>query len=330
MNLDFEMQHVLTVIIILLIVGVILDGIRRMRQNRQDSIRMSLNMQQNLETSGEGYGSELPNGGARVLNRDLSEAEGLNTEVRRAFTPPGSKANQPSEQVSLNLDEKVPMLMESVTEQANELAGLDASAADHDDYRVEPVFDEQDSNLAMGDDGVVSSGRTVERQSIEPSRAQKPAAAEPKPEEGNAPEEVIIINVMAPSGGRLAGGELLKVLLSKGMRFGTMNIFHRHEQPDGSGEILFSMANMVMPGTFDLDEMDNFETPGVSFFLTLPINADSLQAFEAMVDTTQALCDQLGGELKDENRSVMTQQTVEHCRQRVREFTRLQQLSRQV
>jgi len=331
MNLDFEMQHVLTIIIILLIVGVILDGIRRMRQNRQDSIRMSLNMQQNLEKGGEGYGSELPNGGARVLNRDPSEAEDLNTEVRRAFVPPGSKANQPSEQVSLNLDEQVPMLMESVTEQANELTEQEAAAGDPDDYRVEPVFDEQDSNLAMGaDDGVVSSGRTVERQQAEPARVQKPAAAEPKPEEGEAPEEVIIINVMAPSGGRLAGGDLLNVLLSKGMRFGTMNIFHRHEQPDGSGEILFSMANMVMPGTFDLDEMENFETPGVSFFLTLPINADSLQAFEAMVDTTQALCDQLGGELKDENRSVMTQQTVEHCRQRVREFTRLQQLSRQV
>lgn len=336
MNLDFEMQHVLTIIIILLIVGVILDGIRRMRQNRQDSIRMSLNMQQNLDKGGEGYGSELPNGGARVLNRDPSEAEDLNTEVRRAFTPPGTKANQPSEQVSLNLEEKVPMLMESVTEQATELAEQEVGIADSDDYRVEPVFDEQDSNLAMGvDDGVVSSGRTVERQhaqqqEVERVQAQSPVAAEPEPESGDAPEEVIIINVMAPSGGRLAGAELLNVLLSKGMRFGTMNIFHRHEHSDGSGEILFSMANMVMPGTFDLDEMENFETPGVSFFLTLPINADSLQAFEAMVDTTQALCDQLGCELKDENRSVMTQQTVEHCRQRVREFTRLQQLSRQV
>ena len=87
------------------------------------------------------------------------------------------------------------------------------------------------------------------------------------------------------------------------------------------------MANMVVPGTFDLNNIENFETPGVSFFLTLPIESDSMTAFEMMVGTAKALCDNLGGELKDENRSVMTQQTIEHCRQRVREFER-KQLSR--
>jgi len=30
----------------------------------------------------------------------------------------------------------------------------------------------------------------------------------------------------------------------------------------------------------------------------------------------------LGGELRDEHRSVMTSQTIEHCRQRIREFER--------
>ncbi|MEC7377990.1 MAG: cell division protein ZipA, partial [Pseudomonadota bacterium] len=32
----------------------------------------------------------------------------------------------------------------------------------------------------------------------------------------------------------------------------------------------------------------------------------------------------LGGDLKDERRSVMTPQTIEHCRQRIREFERKQ------
>ncbi|NHO87337.1 cell division protein ZipA [Pseudoteredinibacter isoporae] len=317
------MQHVLTIIIVLLIVGVVLDGIRRMRQNRRDSIRMSLNMQHNLDREGEEeYGSELPNGGARVVNRDPSEADDLNTEVRKAFTPPGTKSRAVPEQVSLNLDEKVPMLMDSVHEQADEHQepGIDESELDYHSGRREPVFNEMDSSAAL-EEGIVSSPRSVTREEVATEESLDPHG-------GQDPEEVIIINVMAPGGTRFQGEDLLKVLLSKGMRFGTMNIFHRHSEADGSGEILFSMANMVVPGTFDLDAMSTFETPGVSFFLTLPINGDSLNAFEAMVETTQALCESLGGELKDENRSVMTQQTIEHCRQRVREFAR-RQLSRQ-
>lgn len=325
MNFDFEMQHVLTIIIVLLIVGVVLDGIRRMRQNRRDSIRMSLNMQQNMESDQE-YGSELPNGGARVVNRGMSEAEDLNTEVRKAFAPAGAKSRPVTEQVSLNLDEKVPMLMDSVSEQAEQ--SVESYEADPDlDYqseRLEPVFNEADSHAAM-EEGVASSVRTVSREPVQETAA---VLTDNGSDGSQDPEEVIIINVMAPAGTRFQGEDLLQVLLSKGMRFGTMNIFHRHSEADGSGEILFSMANMVVPGTFDLDAMSSFETPGVSFFLTLPINGDSLNAFEAMVETTQALCDGLDGELKDENRSVMTQQTIEHCRQRVREFAR-RQLSRQ-
>ncbi len=326
MNFDFEMQHVLTIIIVLLIVGVVLDGIRRMRQNRRDSIRMSLNMQQNMDSDQE-YGSELPNGGARVVNREMSEAEDLNTEVRKAFTPAGGKTRPVTEQVSLNLDEKVPMLMESVSEQAEQSAQGYPDDADmgYQAERLEPVFNEADSHAVM-EEGVAPSVAEVNHR--QPAQEAPAVISDNGGDTGQDPEEVIIINVMAPAGTRFQGEELLQVLLSKGMRFGTMNIFHRHSEADGSGEILFSMANMVVPGTFDLDAMSSFETPGVSFFLTLPINGDSLNAFEAMVETTQALCDGLAGELKDENRSVMTQQTIEHCRQRVREFAR-RQLSRQ-
>lgn len=141
-------------------------------------------------------------------------------------------------------------------------------------------------------------------------------------------EEVIVINVMAPPDGMMAGKEMLAVLLKQGMRLGNMSIFHRHADSSGNGPVMFSMANMVQPGTFDMGQMEEFSTPGVSLFLQLPGKHESyMQSFERMLETANALKDGLGGELKDENRSVLTRQTIEHYRQRIRDFE-LRQLSR--
>ena len=151
------------------------------------------------------------------------------------------------------------------------------------------------------------------------SSATQQNFAEKQPAE---PEEVLIINVMAHKGEMFNGGDLLDVILKCGMRYGSMDIFHRHSDAKGEGALLFSMANMVKPGTFDLDAMEEFETPGVSLFMTLPINADSMQSFDLMADTARTIAETLNGELKDEQRSVMTRQTLEHCRQRIRDFER--------
>jgi cell division protein ZipA len=53
-----------------------------------------------------------------------------------------------------------------------------------------------------------------------------------------------------------------------------------------------------------------------------------MQAFEFMLETAQCVVRNMGGELKDERRSVMTPQTIEHCRQRIREFERKQRSHR--
>ena len=111
------------------------------------------------------------------------------------------------------------------------------------------------------------------------------------------------------------------------MQLGEMSIFHKHSCRNASGELMFSMANMVKPGTFDLAGMDTFTTPGVSLFMQLPNQAGNMKAFDAMLDMAHALQREMGGELKDENRSVFTRQTIEHCRQRIRDFE-LRQLAR--
>lgn len=135
-------------------------------------------------------------------------------------------------------------------------------------------------------------------------------------------QEVLVISVISRSESGFRGPALLQNILESGLRFGEMDIFHRHENMAGSGEILFSMANAVKPGIFDLDDIDHFSTRAVSFFLGLPGPHAPKQAFDLMVKAAQKLAQELDGELKDDQRSVLTAQTIEHYRQRIVEFER--------
>ena len=136
--------------------------------------------------------------------------------------------------------------------------------------------------------------------------------------------QVLVINVMARPKTSIQGDELLPILLGAGLRFGEMSIFHRHADRKG-GPVLFSVANALNPGTFDLNDISDFNTQGVCFFMTLPNVANNMLAFEQMLATAKHVQSVLDAELKDDNRSVMTAQTVEHYRQRIRDFD-LQQL----
>ncbi|WAH57260.1 cell division protein ZipA [Pseudomonas silvicola] len=135
-------------------------------------------------------------------------------------------------------------------------------------------------------------------------------------------EEVLVISVISRSEGGFKGPALLQNILESGLRFGEMDIFHRHESMAGNGEVLFSMANAVKPGIFDLDDIDHFSTRAVSFFLGLPGPRHPKQAFDVMVAAARKLAHELDGELKDDQRSVLTAQTIEHYRQRIVEFER--------
>ncbi|RMQ41624.1 Cell division protein ZipA -like protein [Pseudomonas cichorii] len=135
-------------------------------------------------------------------------------------------------------------------------------------------------------------------------------------------EEVLVISVICRDESGFKGPALLQNILESGLRFGEMDIFHRHESMAGNGEVLFSMANAVKPGIFDLDDIDHFSTRAVSFFLGLPGPRHPKQAFDVMVAAARKLAHELNGELKDDQRSVMTAQTIEHYRQRIVEFER--------
>lgn len=137
-------------------------------------------------------------------------------------------------------------------------------------------------------------------------------------------DEILIIHVVSRDPEGFKGPALLQSILESGLRFGAMDIFHRHESMTGNGEKLFSMANALNPGTFDLDDMDMFSTRAVCFFMGLPGPRNSRQAFDLMIAAARKLAKELDGDLKDDHRSVLTAQTIEHYRQRISDFERQQ------
>ncbi|SDR97353.1 cell division protein ZipA [Halopseudomonas xinjiangensis] len=159
-------------------------------------------------------------------------------------------------------------------------------------------------------------------------RITRAEPAEPVLEEPAAPrdaapvEEVFIINVIARDELGFQGSALLQNIMESGLRFGEMNIFHRHESMSGNGDILFSMANALKPGVFDLEEMDSTYVRAVSFFMGLPGPRHPKQALDLMIAAARKLAHELGGDLKDEQRSVLTAQTIEHYRARIAEYER--------
>lgn len=148
----------------------------------------------------------------------------------------------------------------------------------------------------------------------------KPIDSDDKAVANNQPAEVLVLNVMARDGLSFAGDDLLQVLITAGLKFGEMNIFHHHIGSNTKGPVLYSVANVLNPGTFDLNKMSDFSTLGVSFFLALPTSINNLDAFETMLSVAQQVKNSLDGDLRDDERNLMTAQTIEHYRQRVRDF----------
>lgn len=291
--MDFDLRQWLLILGPVFIIGVLLHGYFRMRSG-QNEIKMKLDPSF-LSRQGEDhvvdelslFKAELPNGGARLL------------DSKAGAVIPGND---------------VPLLTDSV-----ELPSMSATSS-VDLPKTDPL-------PAFTPEPISEPEEPAIDHSVDEAPAKAPPARKaPKIEEDQSAEETaapirkpemfVVIYVLALDEPFLGQG-LVEVLLDSGMIFGEMDIFH---QLDDRGEQLFSLASAVEPGTFNLSSLDQFSTPGVSLFMRVHELEAPLQVLDSMLSVANMVAQELNGEVRDETRSVMTPQTIEHCRQSLTEF----------
>lgn len=292
--MDVGGREILIALGILLLIAILLDGFRRTRGRGAGKLRVRRRRQPIFDDDNfDETGAELPSGKSRVVGiRDAQSAEQVGLSIKENTAKNNSKLTAPfrePEQATLGFDEAIPA---QAKKNGTAVTGARQSPG--------PVAARESSAKREG-----------------AANRDKTTAADPV-------QDVIVVHVMAVRGELFDGQELLDVLLDNGLRYGSRKIFHRHEEADGAGKILFSMANSVNPGTFDLDDMEHFTTPGISFLIMFEDHEDPMAAFDLMMETVHAVNSALGGEIKDERRSALTRQTAEHYRQRIMDYNRRQ------
>ncbi len=120
-----------------------------------------------------------------------------------------------------------------------------------------------------------------------------------------------MIFLLAKDNRQLAGYELLQTLLATGLRFGEGQLFHRHQNTNGQGPVLCSLAAATASGVFDLQNIGAFSVRGLCLFMQASGHAAiDTERFAIMLDTAKQLSEELDTYLLDEQRKPLSENSL--------------------
>jgi cell division protein ZipA len=192
------------------------------------------------------------------------------------------------------------------------------SEAGGDGRRVEPTLGEMLAQVLAGDgdEAVVQAEMAL------------PDAGAPAP--GNDAgrrvseefDKIVTLYIAAKAGEKLRGPDIVVAAEKTGLTYGHMNVFHRLVEGHPERGPVFSIANIMKPGSFEMATIQSLETPAIAFFLTLPAPVAALDAWETMLPTAQRMAELLDGVLLDESRNALGRQRIQHLRDELRAWDR--------
>ena len=138
-------------------------------------------------------------------------------------------------------------------------------------------------------------------------------------------EQIVTLFISARDDEMIAGSDLIVAAEKAGLEFGDRGIFHRMAAGRPDAGPIFSMANMLKPGNFDMARIESLDTPGLTLFMALPGPLSALDAWDAMLPTAQRLAELLDANLLDEKRGALGRQGIAHIRDGLRAWDRRQE-----
>jgi cell division protein ZipA len=193
------------------------------------------------------------------------------------------------------------------------------------DARAEPTLgaqieDELASSADYSADSVVQSEMELLDRAVGTTSAQ--AASELGKRASEDFDKIVTLYIAARAGEKLHGPDILVAAEKAGMTYGHMNVFHRLVEGHPERGPVFSVANILKPGSFEMAEIQALETPAIAFFLTLPAPIAALDAWEKMLPTAQRMAELLDGVVLDEQRNALGRQRIAHLRDEMRAYDR--------
>ncbi|MDA9556266.1 cell division protein ZipA [Vibrio sp.] len=176
----------------------------------------------------------------------------------------------------------------------------------------------------LGNDTALISDTALTDEIASADHIQQPEAKTKESPKDEAPFEVIVLHVHAKESQALNGVELFDSMRRNGLVFGEMDIFHRHVDLHGAGKVLFSVANIMQPGTFGCDNAESFSTLGLSFFMTLPSYGRSDLNFKMMLETAENIANDMDAIVMDEVRQPLTLDKIEFIQNKIADFTEVE------
>ena len=171
-----------------------------------------------------------------------------------------------------------------------------------------------------------ASSSTTQNRAVSPTNSEKteaePTLTPPKNEmrmemaQEHDWDMVVSFTIMAMEGEQFSGKAVKSTLDNLDLHFGDMQIYHRYT-PGLQKQTLFSVANILDPGTLLPESMATMTTPGLLIFTRLPGPTNGLTLFDDLLDTAQKLAVTLGGVLSDEQRQPISDASLEEMRRRI-------------
>ena len=135
-------------------------------------------------------------------------------------------------------------------------------------------------------------------------------------------DKIVSLYVAARAGHTLRGEDIVVAAEKTGLTFGHMNVFHRLVENHPERGPIFSMANIMQPGSFDMANIRELETPAIAFFLTLPAPITALEAWEKLLPNVERMAELLNGVVLDDSRNTLGRQRIQHIREELRGYDR--------